>query len=48
MKNWLFVMLLLLVGTARAAEPSYDSYGNWFVACDNRLSCEARGFADDR
>jgi len=25
---------------------SYDSYGTWFVACDNTLACVAKGFAD--
>lgn len=25
---------------------SYDSYGSWFVACDNTLACVAKGFAD--
>lgn len=30
----------------RAAEPvqSYDTYKSWLVACDNTLSCEAKGF----
>lgn len=30
--------------SASPAAPSYDSYRSWFVACDNTLSCEARGF----
>nr|WP_175799959.1 DUF1176 domain-containing protein [Burkholderia anthina] len=26
-------------------EPSYDTYKSWLVACDNGLTCEAKGFA---
>lgn len=26
--------------------PSYDTYKSWLVACDNGLTCEAKGFAD--
>lgn len=35
---------------AQSAEPiqSYDSYQHWFVACDNTLSCVAKGFDEDR
>lgn len=32
---------------AAEAAPSYDTYKSWFVACDNGLACEARGFKDD-
>lgn len=47
--------ILLLVATATlsvAASPprdpaqSYDTYGSWFVACDNALTCIAKGFRD--
>lgn len=43
------VMALLLVnlamgGTANAADPSYDRYKSWLIACDNGLTCEAKGF----
>jgi hypothetical protein len=31
---------------AHAATPSYDTYKSWLVACDNALSCEAKGFQD--
>ena len=31
---------------AAAAEPSYDTYGSWLIACDNGLTCEAKGFED--
>ncbi|WP_459674065.1 DUF1176 domain-containing protein [Acidisoma sp. 7E03] len=34
----------------RAAAPpvqSYDSYKSWLVACDNTLSCEAKGFSQN-
>ncbi|WP_448662007.1 DUF1176 domain-containing protein [Sphingomonas sp. CJ20] len=46
---------LLLVATAffsvGASPPvqtiqSYDTYGSWFVACDNTLSCVVKGFRD--
>ncbi|SEQ09458.1 Protein of unknown function [Faunimonas pinastri] len=36
----------ICIGAAAAAEPSYDRYKSWFVACDNGLSCEARGFEE--
>lgn len=29
---------------AHAAAPSYDAYKSWLVACDNGLTCEAKGF----
>ncbi len=34
---------------ASAAGPiqSYDTYKSWLVACDNTLTCVAKGFADD-
>lgn len=40
--------LLLLAPTALSAQPvqSYDTYKSRFVACDNTLSCMAKGFAD--
>ncbi|MBY4638918.1 DUF1176 domain-containing protein [Gluconacetobacter entanii] len=38
---------LLLMGCARAAAPSYATHGAWSVACDNTLSCDARGFDED-
>ncbi|AOH86224.1 hypothetical protein AWL63_21945 [Sphingomonas panacis] len=47
------VAALLWSAQARPAEASrsgpvqsYDSYGSWFVACDNTLACVAKGFAD--
>ncbi|MFD1949745.1 DUF1176 domain-containing protein [Sphingomonas arantia] len=47
-------LLLLATPTvpAIAAPPpgtiqSYDTYGEWFVACDNTLTCVARGFPAD-
>jgi hypothetical protein len=43
---WSF-LFLIAVGTAQAATPSYDSYGSWLIACDNVLTCEAKGFAQD-
>ncbi|WP_060252232.1 DUF1176 domain-containing protein [Burkholderia pseudomultivorans] len=40
-----------LVATASPEEagsaPSYDTYKSWLVACDNGLTCEARGFAGE-
>jgi hypothetical protein len=40
-----FIFLFLIVtGAAQAATPSYDVYGSWLVACDNILTCEAKGF----
>ncbi len=35
---------LALGGTANAADPSYDRYKSWLIACDNGLTCEAKGF----
>jgi hypothetical protein len=35
------------IAVAAEATPSYDSYKSWFVACDNGLACQARGFRDD-
>ncbi|MGQ4273848.1 DUF1176 domain-containing protein [Terrihabitans sp. B22-R8] len=32
------------MSTASAAEPSYDEYKFWLVACDNVLHCTAKGF----
>lgn len=29
------------------APPSYDTYKSWLVACDNTLSCEAKGVQDN-
>jgi hypothetical protein len=40
-------LFLMATGTAQAAAPSYDSYGSWLVACDNILTCEAKGFVQD-
>lgn len=36
------------LGGSLSVEPiqSYDSYQSWFVACDNTLSCVAKGFDD--
>lgn len=31
-------------GAAIAAESSYDQYKSWLIACDNGLTCEAKGF----
>ena len=31
---------------AHASAPSYDTYKSWLVACDNGLTCEAKGFQD--
>ncbi|MBO1324666.1 DUF1176 domain-containing protein [Acetobacter sp. TBRC 12305] len=49
MKSWwgLMVILSLWAGHAWAATPSYNTYGTWFVVCDNGLACDARGFSDD-
>lgn len=41
------VMALPTIGWAADTAPSYDSYKSWFVACDNGLTCQARGFKDD-
>ena len=40
--------LALAVGTAKA-DPiqSYDTYKSWLVACDNTLTCVAKGFDGD-
>lgn len=35
---------LIMSGAVQAAAPSYDAYGSWLVACDNALTCEAKGF----
>ena len=43
----LITLSLPTIAFAAEATPSYDSYKSWFVACDNGLACQARGFADD-
>lgn len=40
----LFFLFLIMTGVGHAATPSYDEYGSWLVACDNILTCEAKGF----
>ena len=42
-------LLALAVGAAKA-DPiqSYDTYKSWLVACDNTLSCVAKGFDGDK
>lgn len=43
-------MLILGFATCDAwVEPvqSYDSYKSWLIACDNTLTCVAKGFAED-
>ena len=40
----LIFLFLIMTGAAQAATPSYDVYGSWLVACDNVLTCEAKGF----
>ncbi|WP_179401906.1 DUF1176 domain-containing protein [Burkholderia guangdongensis] len=37
----------MLAGAVSAATPSYDHYKSWLVACDNALTCEAKGFTQD-
>lgn len=37
-------LFLTMTGAAQAATPSYDAYESWLVACDNILTCEAKGF----
>lgn len=40
-------LFFMSVGSASAAPvQSYDSYGSWLVACDNALTCVAKGFGD--
>lgn len=54
MRMWNVLRAATLLGAVAAplaASPagtiqSYDSYKSWFVACDNTLSCVARGFTD--
>ncbi|MDE7548327.1 DUF1176 domain-containing protein [Acetobacter fabarum] len=41
---FLIFLFLIVTGAAQAATPSYDVYGSWLVACDNILTCEAKGF----
>ncbi|MDK4743661.1 DUF1176 domain-containing protein [Rhizobium sp. CNPSo 3464] len=43
-----FLVSIALAGTASAANPSYDHYKSWLVACDNGLTCEAKGFANGK
>jgi hypothetical protein len=40
------LLLAALAGAGGTAVPSYDSYKSWLTACDNVLSCEAKGFED--
>ncbi|WP_162949296.1 MULTISPECIES: DUF1176 domain-containing protein [unclassified Rhizobium] len=40
----LLLASLALGGAANAADPSYDRYKSWLIACDNGLTCEAKGF----
>lgn len=49
-----FIALFTIAGAPLAASatsplevgaPSYDTYKSWLVACDNGLTCEAKGFA---
>ncbi|MEG3349768.1 DUF1176 domain-containing protein [Novacetimonas sp. GS1] len=40
----LIFLFLIVTGAAQAAMPSYDVYGSWLIACDNILTCEAKGF----
>lgn len=45
-----FALSLVPATFARAAATpvqSYDSYKSWLVACDNTLSCEAKGFSQN-
>ncbi len=42
-----FLVSVTVGGAANAANPSYDRYKSWLVACDNGLTCEAKGFAND-
>jgi hypothetical protein len=37
------LVVLAALATGQAT-PSYDSYKSWFTACDNVLTCEAKGF----
>ncbi len=37
-------LFLTMIGVGHAATPSYNAYGSWLVACDNILTCEAKGF----
>jgi hypothetical protein len=47
--RWIKLLALALVApmSAAASEPiqSYDSYKSWLVACDNGLTCVAKGFS---
>ena len=50
LKAALLVLAAIVVPAASAhgqTVQSYDSYQSWFVACDNLLSCVAKGFDDD-
>ncbi|HTK01174.1 MAG TPA: DUF1176 domain-containing protein [Bordetella sp.] len=47
----MYQAVLLALSTIVAAVPpgtlqSYDTYKSWLVACDNTLSCQAKGFTD--
>jgi hypothetical protein len=47
----MYQAVLLALSTTVAAVPpgtlqSYDTYKSWLVACDNTLSCQAKGFTD--
>ena len=42
-------ILMLLAGASIAETlPAIDHYGKWMLACDNALSCEARGMENQR
>lgn len=46
--HWIKILSLLMPAAIAAPEPiqSYDTYKSWFVACDNGLSCVAKGYAE--
>jgi hypothetical protein len=46
-RAWIALCGLVLTSAALAASPSYDHYKSWLVACDNGLTCEAKGFTQD-
>ncbi|MDT2019988.1 DUF1176 domain-containing protein [Methylocella sp. CPCC 101449] len=47
--HWMKILALLVPVAAASSEPiqSYDSYKSWLVACDNGLTCVAKGFSED-
>lgn len=52
MKRFLLAMLIAMgltlpcLATAASSVPSYAEFKSWLLACDNALTCEAKGFAD--